>query len=238
MNWRNDFLDRINNAKSEDQVMEAAVEIVRMEGFDYCAFGVQSNVSLTKPKTGLFNNYPKRWQERYLSQGYITSDPTVRHALTSSTPLVWGDELFAQSIDLWEDARMHGISAGWGMPTRGQGETVGLLSCSRAGEAIKQNELDTFELKLIYLANLVHVAICVHWIPRNLPEFECRLSPREQEILLWTAEGKTTTEAAKILGISERTAQFHLYNLMERLNVHNKSQLVMKAAMLGFLRGM
>jgi len=210
MNWRVDFIDRINNAKSESQVMETATKISCSLGFDYCAFGIQCNSSLTKPATGLFNNYPERWRERYVSENYIAIDPTVSHALSSTTPLVWDEAVFSEARDFWEDARMHGVSAGWGMPTRGQGSTVGLLSFSRPDKAIALPELDAIELRLIYLANLTHAAMGQHWLPKNVPETTCHISPREREVLLWTAEGKTTAETSKIIGISGRRGQLPL----------------------------
>jgi LuxR family transcriptional regulator, quorum-sensing system regulator SolR len=149
--------------------------------------------------------------------------------------VVWNDAMFAKTQKFWEDANAHGIRVGWGMPTRGPGATVGLLSVSRSQEELKLAEIDSIEVKLIYLAQLTHEAMCRCWLPKNVPEALCQLTPREREVLMWTAEGKTTPEASLILGISERTVMFHLYNVMSKLNVHTKPQLVMKAAMLGLL---
>ena len=58
------------------------------------------------------------------------------------------------------------------------------------------------------------------------------LSRREVECLQWLALGKTLSEAAMILGISERTLRFHVNNARERLGVSTTMQAVVAAALL------
>ncbi len=57
------------------------------------------------------------------------------------------------------------------------------------------------------------------------------LSRREVECLQWLASGKTLCEAAKILGISERTIRFHITNARERLGVSTTVQAIVTAAL-------
>lgn len=52
------------------------------------------------------------------------------------------------------------------------------------------------------------------------------LTEREREILKLVAEGKTNREIASLLHISTKTADRHRANLMEKLNIHNRSQLI------------
>ncbi|HSY26847.1 MAG TPA: LuxR C-terminal-related transcriptional regulator [Burkholderiaceae bacterium] len=55
------------------------------------------------------------------------------------------------------------------------------------------------------------------------------LTRREAEILKWIYFGKTNSETAKILGISELTVRNHMQNLMLKLGVGNRTQAVVKA---------
>ena len=57
-----------------------------------------------------------------------------------------------------------------------------------------------------------------------------RLTQREREVLRLTAEGKIAKEVAQVLGISEHTVNRHRANLMEKLGLHGKADLV-KAAL-------
>ena len=63
------------------------------------------------------------------------------------------------------------------------------------------------------------------------PERMDLLSRREVECLQWLALGKTLSEAAMILGITERTLRFHVSNARERLGVATTMQAVVAAAM-------
>jgi DNA-binding CsgD family transcriptional regulator len=55
------------------------------------------------------------------------------------------------------------------------------------------------------------------------------LTDREKEVLTWVARGKTSAEIAIILGLKERTINFHCDNAMKRLDVINRTQAVAKA---------
>jgi two-component system, NarL family, response regulator NreC len=55
------------------------------------------------------------------------------------------------------------------------------------------------------------------------------LTIREREVLKLLAEGKTVRAAAKVLGLSVKTVDAHKFNLMRKLGIHNKAELVMWA---------
>ena len=52
------------------------------------------------------------------------------------------------------------------------------------------------------------------------------LTLREREVMKLLAEGYTVRKAAVVLGISAKTVEAHKFNLMRKLNIHNKAQLV------------
>ena len=55
------------------------------------------------------------------------------------------------------------------------------------------------------------------------------LSPREAEILLWVAQGKTNYEAGMILGISPATVKKHLEHIYEKLHVETRNAATLRA---------
>ena len=63
-----------------------------------------------------------------------------------------------------------------------------------------------------------------------------RLSPREREVLLWTAKGKTGWEIAQILHLAERTVTFHIENAKIKLGAASRTQAVVTALSLGLIR--
>jgi DNA-binding NarL/FixJ family response regulator len=55
------------------------------------------------------------------------------------------------------------------------------------------------------------------------------LTTREREVLKLLAEGRTVRSAADVLGVSAKTVDAHKFNLMRKLGIHNKAELVMWA---------
>jgi DNA-binding NarL/FixJ family response regulator len=55
------------------------------------------------------------------------------------------------------------------------------------------------------------------------------LTPREREILKLIAEGLSVKEVASFLDLSVKTVEAHKFNLMRKLDIHNKAQLVQYA---------
>ena len=59
--------------------------------------------------------------------------------------------------------------------------------------------------------------------------------PRELEVLLQVAHGKSNKEVASYLGISERTVQAHLVSLFRRWDVASRSAAVLRAVRAGYI---
>jgi DNA-binding NarL/FixJ family response regulator len=52
------------------------------------------------------------------------------------------------------------------------------------------------------------------------------LTPREREVVKMIAEGNSAKKIARSLGLSVNTVEAHRFNLMRKLDIHNKAQLV------------
>ena len=61
------------------------------------------------------------------------------------------------------------------------------------------------------------------------------LTPREFDVLELLADGLTNREIAVKLGISHHTVKFHLTALMDKLDVHSRTEAVTKASRAGIL---
>ena len=55
------------------------------------------------------------------------------------------------------------------------------------------------------------------------------LAPREAEVLLWVAQGKTNGDIASILTISEWTVKKHLLHIFEKLGVESRNAATLRA---------
>jgi DNA-binding NarL/FixJ family response regulator len=56
----------------------------------------------------------------------------------------------------------------------------------------------------------------------SLPLEALGLTPREAEVLLWIAQGKSNSEISTILGISLKTAKIHVGHIFEKLGTDNR----------------
>lgn len=61
------------------------------------------------------------------------------------------------------------------------------------------------------------------------------LTDRELDCLRWASIGKTSWEIGIILGIAERTANFHIHNACRKLQVHGRQAAITAAIQAGWL---
>ncbi len=62
------------------------------------------------------------------------------------------------------------------------------------------------------------------------------LTDREKQVLKLVAEGRSNKEVAELLGISVKTAMSHREHVMEKLGLHNRTELVRFAIRRGVIR--
>jgi two-component system, NarL family, response regulator NreC len=67
------------------------------------------------------------------------------------------------------------------------------------------------------------------WIVEGEDSRKRSLTSREREVLKLLVEGRTVRSAAAVLGLSVKTVDAHKFNLMRKLGIHNKTELVMWA---------
>lgn len=78
------------------------------------------------------------------------------------------------------------------------------------------------------------VAACLGQVRREQTSLE-RLSPRQREVLQLVAEGHTTKEVARALGISAKTAEAYRGELMKALDIHDVASLTRYAIRTGLV---
>ena len=60
-----------------------------------------------------------------------------------------------------------------------------------------------------------------------VPQRKRALTARETEVLELLAEGRTVRSVAEMLGLSVKTVDAHKFNLMRKLGIHNRAELVL-----------
>ncbi len=143
--------------------------------------------------------------------------------------------MFAETVDLWTEARLFGLRVGWAQSSLDANGVGGMLTLSRSKDALSGAELEANEFKMRWLVNTAHLSLTRVLAPKLSVDLKKNLTDREIEVLKWTGDGKTSRDISEILIISVDTVNFHVKNAILKLKTANKTAAVVRAAMLGLL---
>lgn len=174
--------------------------------------------------------FPSEWMSLYRRRGYFAVDPVVDHCRQHMTPCLWAADPAARGAGyqtrFFTEASDFGLCAGIGLPIHGPLGHSGMLSVAMADSSDAGAHLRQLgELQL--LATFIHEAQMR--LNSRIANAQVHLTAREIDCLRWAAEGKTSWEIGQQLGISERTAIFHLSNSARKLGVIGRRQAIARA---------
>ncbi|MFE0013743.1 LuxR family transcriptional regulator [Mesorhizobium sp. NPDC059054] len=186
--------------------------------------------------TDLISTYPKVWTSHYLRSRYEILDPVITRARLCPETFRWGAdgrdlELSNPQQQLMDEASQFGIRCGFTIPIHGR---LGLFSALTFATDEKRplflRVIKRYERALQLIAMFFHIhARRVLTTSRMVDGVV--LSPREIECLQWAARGKSAWDIGRILGISQRTAAFHLDNARKKLGVRTITQAAVRFAL-------
>jgi DNA-binding CsgD family transcriptional regulator len=205
-----------------------------------------------------FGTSGEAWEHEYLRNNFVHVDPCVIRARRTNTPFSWGSvELPTYSagrkpgaIKTMEAARDHGFTEGLVVPYHyvdGKARVYSSLVVF-----FWKDKVQRFSFSLSGRQYELHL-VMIYWMQRaiDLIAKDVRLRPpifwvndakeakvltdRERDVLSWAARGKTTSETADILHISEQTAEGYIRNALSKLNATNKTHAVAKGIYLGII---
>jgi DNA-binding CsgD family transcriptional regulator len=179
----------------------------------------------------------------YVAGQFWTRDPAVLWATRSRSSYVWS-EAYRRYEDneggtkSWREvddlAHSHGYWDGVIMPMRTASTSFSLALTSDRPLRRDIPRPAPWGMGLVGLA-------FDHWVTldrmgtRGGLEGRVVLTDRERDVLLWLAEGKTSEDIGTILAISSKTVDFHVANLMRKMNALNRTQAVARAIRMGLI---
>lgn len=186
----------------------------------------------------IYSNYPAEWIDKYLANTFYKHDPVIFIALQRIMPFTWNEQNqghnMAQQKNIFNAARKYNISSGHTFPLHDHENNLATLSLYTEGD---------IELLQRYIANnkkeIQQLLLSIHEryiIERRQDQTVLReklakkLTSREIEALRWASIGKTYSEVAMIMGITESTVKFHIGNLIAKLGVVNAKHAIKKAS--------
>ncbi|MDX2073940.1 MAG: LuxR family transcriptional regulator [Alphaproteobacteria bacterium] len=235
------FIAQSNDAKSQEDVFTHFCRALERLGYDSVVYSLLTDhVSLNrKAGHGVMCNYPADWMEYYNKQGYLPHDPVIHHAFTTSAPYTWKQLLDQKCVSakqerILNESKEAKLLDGAAVAIYGpKFEIAGVGLASTSGGV----DPDKNTLAIIRaLANQFHITYSELDSNKNTekPQYVV-LTPREREILMWSAEGKSVSTIASILSVSDSSVKFHLKNIYRKLDVSDRIQAVVKAIYMGLI---
>ncbi|MDR0806024.1 MAG: LuxR family transcriptional regulator [Enterobacteriaceae bacterium] len=227
--------ENLSKAKNIDTFFTTMQKAASDLGFEYCAYGVCPVYSPEPSVPRVINNYPKEWNSTYLTNNYFEIDPTVHHGLRSTQALFWEAKVFKDAPHFWEEAKSFGLRYGLSQSQKDACGRIGMLTFASENQNYTSKMLLRQAPSLIWLSQIAHHRLAEYLLPQECSDIDCQLTKREQDILRWTAEGKTSSEISALMSISDRTVNFHVNNILKKLSVPNKTAATVKAMVLNML---
>ena len=225
------FIRETDAATTIDAIHTATQRQTIALGFEY--FGYQLLAPPIGPPVRLYlTSKPKEWVARYIAQSYISDDLVSRHAARTIRPFLW-DEITPERIQtptqrlIFHEAAECGLQSGATVPIHGPGTAKALFSVSNRmpkAEFAKLFLAERHPLQLI--ATYVHEHLLRLGIQNPPPLPTIKLTPRELEVLTWTARGKTAWETSQILTLSEATVREYGNQACAKLGTNSKTHAV------------
>ncbi|KWA17859.1 hypothetical protein WT41_25050 [Burkholderia territorii] len=226
---------KIGGCTCMDELGRMLVDIGRLAGFDHVCYQDYRMTGGTLKSGRTLSNYPEAWLSRYRERAYLMIDPVAQHAMSSLTPLIWCDRIFAttEQRELRDGSRMYGLSDGVSFPAHNRHGDVACVSFVRQARASDNGDLP-FAIPSwgALVANLT-LDTC-----RRLEALQSDapcLSARELEILKWVAEGKSSWDISRIVALTEHGVLHHIRNIMKKFDMPTRRQAVLMAYRFGLL---
>ncbi len=183
-----------------------------------------------------FGNTPAGYLDVAKDLGEARRDPVMAKLMTQPVPVIYDQQTYAASGagEIWEAQAPYGYKTGIAVKLHLPGGKHFLLGVDR-DEALPApgQQLTQMIAGLQLLAAHALTAADRLLGPKVDKSDLPKLTRRELDVLSWTAQGKTAWEVSIILGMSEKTVNFHLGNAMRKLNVTSKHQAVLKCITAG-----
>lgn len=178
------------------------------------------------PSKILFQKFPLEWAARYNKRNYVFRDPVVQRLQSDRNLFSWAEAYSAcgssKDVKLIRgEASEFGLVDGLVVPIQSVDGAHAAFSFGGVRLQIGEEDAAAFA----FVTNFAAGRLLTIGSRRKLGGTS-RLTPREVDCLLWSAEGKTDWEISKILGISRSTVLKHMASAREKLGAMNRAHAI------------
>ncbi|WP_454876980.1 helix-turn-helix transcriptional regulator [Pseudomonas farris] len=235
-----DFLERVVQLESATNIESwhsLIIEAAHFMGFEQTLLGIVDSAQSPLHEAIILTSYSSIWRDRYDAHGYVDIDPVVAHARSSVRHVIWHDDLYVTPRQkcFLEEAKSFNLKSGVTFPLHGPVAEFGMLSLQVDAENADAEKFIHSKLMEISFLKDSLFQKALGFIRNHKAEPDIILSPREMEILKWSAIGKSTWEISKICNCSEANIDYHIKNIRSKFKVNTRRAAAVKAIALGLI---
>lgn len=176
------------------------------------------------------DGFPDAWVCKYISENLVKIDPIPELAARLARPFYWHEihDLSPHSKDADDYlAAMEDAHLGDGLAFYVYGPNLmnAYVGLGFGTQRVDLSPAKVFELQCI--AQSGHLRFCE--LSKKYDTSVPVLSPREQEVLYWVANGKSNSVIAQILSMSPHTVDTHMRGIYKKLDVRDRTTAAIRA---------
>ncbi len=241
------LLSLIDESRKRSELIAELERVLDCYGFEF--YGVVRFARQTDEAWSpiLAAHWPAGWSDIYMQRRYMVIDPAVRYLGYARKGFRWQEAIAAFSADphrkrterMMTEARLHGLRDGYVFPVHGRTGLQGFLSLG----GNRSINLNTIEMTLFDgLAKKIFwklISLIEDEIPTVRAEppgkADLQMTRREMEVLHHLAEGMTSNEISRRLGLSPHTIDWYMNGLQDKLRARNRHHAIAVAFRLGLV---
>lgn len=224
------FLKEATAATCVGGLWDAFVDYFRERGFHQIAY-----VHFPRPGTSeqgqnwaRLQSFPDEWIEHLLERGLIDDDPIRAQAMVHPAPFKWSEigslrQLTPKEQAFLDSLRQFHSGDGVAIPVFGPGGRNGFTGIFLPEGVVDLPPEQLVEFQIV--SQYAHQRYCA--LAREPERNVAALSPREQEVLRWVAQGKSNSVIADIIGVSANTVDTHMRRIYQKLHVSDRVSAVL-----------
>lgn len=234
------FVDQTNGVSKSDQLFGQLSAFALNFGFPWIAYGPptleRKSLKPVRRVPPVMLNYPDEWQKRCSEMSYDRIDPIVKKIRKQAGAFRWSEMYNDERTTeierrVFDEAATFGLGSGVSVPLHGPNGTFEIMTFASS----RDHKFQDRTISYLQLAAL-HFRLKVARFANASGAYKApELSPREKECILWVARGKSSWDVGTILGISENTVNYHVKNVMRKMEASSRMVAAIKTIEFGII---
>jgi DNA-binding CsgD family transcriptional regulator len=217
------ILDSSRHCIDDEEIKKLVLDLKKIVPFDCFSYGyATANKEILHT---VILDYPLDYLDRYFEKKYEQIDPVFTELMEQRKVVNWHDvdRIYDKrpEIIVNHEAKEFGLMDGF---IYGGDDPKNISTFWFAGKHIERNNRSKAVIE--FAVRALTYSLRELYEKTNKGTRQVTLSNKEIEVLSWLKEGKSSWDISVIMRISERTVNFHVNNIIAKLDAMNRTHAV------------